>query len=255
MREDMDKVIVERPRRGGGVQGDGRTWRNSRERGSHLGMKRGHVFRKHLNENLAPLKRWLHKQVDRPWDKVYAELSAGIDKRNAVQAHIHEHLDGFVARDAVWEDGEVLLSWGPRRVPVPPREAPWIELFVHPVTRILLRNRYSDGSRAARRAQWSRRAPAPPRRIVIDDWTQWHCIDGEWHELGLDLLPPTTDRSPTRWDALRECRVVRGITCLPGTQTPAQLFGRANVYVASKRRLSRAEIRRRFPNGMPSPSA
>jgi hypothetical protein len=66
MREDMYKVIVERPRRGGGVQGDGRNWRNSRDRGAHLGMQRGYASRKWLNENLAPLKRWLHKQVHRP---------------------------------------------------------------------------------------------------------------------------------------------------------------------------------------------
>ncbi|MEJ8847828.1 hypothetical protein [Variovorax rhizosphaerae] len=255
MREDMYKVIVERPRRGGGVQGDGRQWRDSRDRGSHLGMKRGYAFRKGLNENLAPLKRWLHKQVDRPWDKVHADLCAGIDKRNTVQAHIHQHIDDFVTRDAVWEDGEVLLRqrWG--GPPVPRREAPWIELFVHPLTGILLRNRHSEVARAAWRAQWRRRAPSPPRRIVIDDWTQWHCIDGEWHELGLDLLPPATDRSPTRWDALRECRVMRDTTCPPGVWDSVQQFGRANVYVASKRRVTRSEIRRRFPNGLPTTSA
>jgi hypothetical protein len=86
--DDMDKVIVERPRRGGGVQGDGRGFRNSRERGSHLGMKRGYDHPKGLDENLAPLKRWLHKQVHRPWDKVYAELCSGIDRRSTVQAHV-----------------------------------------------------------------------------------------------------------------------------------------------------------------------
>ena len=107
MREDMDKVIVERPRRGGGVQGDGRVFRNSRERGSHLGMKRGYDHPKWLNENLAPLKRWLHKQVHRPWDKVYAELCSGIDRRSTVQAHIFEHIDDFVERAAVLRDGEV----------------------------------------------------------------------------------------------------------------------------------------------------
>src|SRR6185503_4035706 len=100
MREDMHKVIVERPRRGGGVQGDGRNWRNSRDRGAHLGMQRGYASRKWLNENLAPLRRWLHKQVHRPWDAVYSELSQGIDRRNPVQAHIYQHIDQFVEREA-----------------------------------------------------------------------------------------------------------------------------------------------------------
>ncbi|SDJ12619.1 hypothetical protein [Variovorax sp. OV700] len=110
MREDMDKVIVERPRRGGGVQGDGRKWRNSRERGSYLGMAQGYAYPKGLNENLAPLKRWLHKQVHRPWDKVYAELCSGIDRRSTVQAHIFQHIDDFVERQAVLRDGEVWVS-------------------------------------------------------------------------------------------------------------------------------------------------
>ena len=106
MREDMDKVIVERPRKGGGRDKGTRQWRNSRERGNHLGMRRGHADLKGLNENLAPLRRWLHKQVHRPWDAVYGELCRGIDRRNAVQAHIHQHVDDFVDRDAVWVDGE-----------------------------------------------------------------------------------------------------------------------------------------------------
>ncbi|MGJ7495145.1 hypothetical protein ACSFA8_08720 [Variovorax sp. RT4R15] len=251
MREDMYKVIVERPRRGGGVQGDGRQWRNSRDRGSHLGMTQGYRFGKGLNENLAPLRRWLHQQVHRPWDKVYAELCAGIDRRNTVQAHIYQHLDDFVDRAATWVDGQVMVrEWwrGTRRVPL--HEASYVELFVHPLTGILLPNRRQA---EARKGWRGRRNPAPaPRRIAIDDWTQWHQIDGGWFELGLDLLPPAGDRSPQRWDALRECWLTRGSTPPQGTLTGVALFGRANVYAASKRSLGRAEIRRRFPNGMPA---
>jgi hypothetical protein len=150
MRDDMDKVIVERPRRGGGVQGDGRKWRNSRERGSHLGMTQGYRHRKGFNENLAPLKRWLHKQVHRPWDKVYAELCSGIDRRSTVQAHIFQHIDDFVEREAVLRDGEVRVrkSWwrsGGDRVPL--RDAAHVELFVHPATGILLPNRLRHKAR------------------------------------------------------------------------------------------------------------
>ncbi|MDM0115561.1 hypothetical protein QTI66_25655 [Variovorax sp. J22R133] len=253
MREDMYKVIVERPRRGGGVQGEGRIWRNSRDRGSHLGMKRGYGWGKHLNENLAPLKRWLHKQVHRPWDKVYAELCGGIDRRNTVQAHIHEHIDGFVARFTTWEDGEVVLhsnrGWhgGPERL----CDARHVELFVHPLTGILLPNRASSASRAAWSAQQKAAGKPATRRIDIDDWTQWHCLDGDWFEIALELLPPATAPSPGRWDALLKQQALRGRTCPPGTLDSVGLYGRANVYAVSKRRIGRAEFRRRFPNGMP----
>ena len=253
MREDMYKVIVERPRRGGGVQGEGRKWRNSRDRGSHLGMKRGYGYGKMLNENLAPLKRWLHKQVHRPWDKVYGELCIGIDRRNTVQAHIHQHIDGFVARFTTWEGGEVMLhrNWGWRGGPVRLRDAGHVELFVHPLTGILLPNRAAPAPRAGRTAERKAGAIRERRHIDIDDWTQWHRIDGDWFEVVLEVLPPATAPSRDRWDALLEQEVRRGTTCPPGTLDSVRLYGRANLYAVSKRLVGRAEIRRRFPNGMP----
>ena len=76
MRDDMAQVIVERPRLRGGSTRKGRTtdWdaMPSRE-----GMRRPHVLRgdpKSLNENLSPLRRYLERQVGRPWDKVYPKL-------------------------------------------------------------------------------------------------------------------------------------------------------------------------------------
>jgi hypothetical protein len=69
MREDMFKVIVERPRlvNSNGYSRDGRRFRNREEVGSFLGMKRGYDSTKWLNENLAPLRRYLASQVNRPW--------------------------------------------------------------------------------------------------------------------------------------------------------------------------------------------
>jgi hypothetical protein len=85
MREDMFKVIVERPRRGGRMRTrTGRIFRASEEVSSKLGMKQGYFDRKWLNENLSPLKRWLESQANRPWDKVYSELKRyGITNNNA----------------------------------------------------------------------------------------------------------------------------------------------------------------------------
>jgi hypothetical protein len=72
MRDDMFKVIVERPRRihSNAYKGDGRAFRNREDGPSRLGMNKGYDDRKGLNENLAPLKRFLERQVNRPWDKV-----------------------------------------------------------------------------------------------------------------------------------------------------------------------------------------
>ncbi|MBJ2157769.1 hypothetical protein JC881_18425 [Variovorax sp. IB41] len=259
MREDMDKVIVERPRRGGGVQGDGRAFRNSRERGSHLGMKRGYDHPKGLNENLAPLKRWLHKQVHRPWDKVYAELNSGIDRRSTVQAHIFQHIDDFVERRAELRDGEVCVPphrWGTHRS-VPLREAPNVELFVHPVTGILLPNRRLAEAKAARRADrktWAAQRGDVPYAVyhVIDETTQWHCVDSCWFEIKLAQFPEragATQPEERRYDVLRRCLVTRSGAAqrpAPGMPTHCGLYGRNDVYAAAKRQLSRREVRARL---------
>ena len=105
MRDDMSKVIVERPRRGGRTdKHKGRLYRAGEELPGKIGMKQGYTDRKGLNENLSPLKRWLESQVNRPWDKVYAELCANIDRRNTVQEHIFAHIDQFATNNATGEN-------------------------------------------------------------------------------------------------------------------------------------------------------
>jgi hypothetical protein len=153
MRADMYKVIVERPRKNRSTVDNGRIWRNNEERSGKVGIKRGYFHIKWLNENLAPLKRWLRKQIHRPWDAVYSELSQGIDRRNTVQAHIYSHIDDFVEQHTRLIDGVVCAlqhRWSPTQGWVPVRQHIHIELFVHPITGILLPNR---GFHDARRKQ------------------------------------------------------------------------------------------------------
>jgi hypothetical protein len=98
----MNKVIVERPRLiygdwlGGGRESGFRQFLQDEARAPKIGMRAGHQTRKWLNENLAPLRRFLESSAGRPWDKVMSELRAGIDVRNTVQAHILEHVEDFV---------------------------------------------------------------------------------------------------------------------------------------------------------------
>jgi len=62
------------------------------------GMRRPYVPNgKALNENLAPLRRYPDRQVGRPWNKVYSEISARLRARSAVQQHVRDHLHDFVA--------------------------------------------------------------------------------------------------------------------------------------------------------------
>jgi hypothetical protein len=254
MRDDMDKVIVERPRTGWRVQGDGRNWRNSNEAGSRIGMKRGYKHRKWLNENLAPLKRWLHKQVHRPWDKVYSELCSGIDRRSTVQAHIFEHIDNFVERRAEMRDGEVWVRsrWWSDGSLAPLRQASQVELFVHPATGILLPNRHLSLARQWDRTEHAQRVGKQQESfIVIDELTQWHRVDGYWYEITLAPTPPMTAPGvwDKRFDVLRRCFVRTSCAWgrpAFGVSSNQAMYGRPDVYAATKRQLSRKEIRARL---------
>jgi hypothetical protein len=247
MREDMYKVIVERPRRGGGVQGEGRAFRNGAARcwkgvdnaPSHLGIKRGYGYGKGLNENLAPLKRWLGQQVNRPWDKVFSELSAHIDTRNTVQAHIYSHLDDMVQRHCVWRDEQVWVlgdRWSVRTL-LPIRQS-WHELYVHPRTGILLFNKHHAAGLAARYA----RPPSPPIDTVLrKDGHVLKQINGIWYALTLSTLPPVGDghiRNFSRYDFVRDRMVSR-----LDKVNNRQLYGDPHSYAAEKRQLGGAQLR------------
>jgi hypothetical protein len=99
MREDMARVIVERPRLGGGRTRKGRAIAFD-DLPAQEGMRRRYGRfgdRKMLNENLAPLRRYLDRQVGRPWDAVYSEIARHLRPDNAVQQHVRDHLADFVA--------------------------------------------------------------------------------------------------------------------------------------------------------------
>jgi len=122
MSRDMHKVIVERRRLGG----DGRAAKPPWEKRGRLddmpakeGVRKRHVFKKdwkQLNENLAPLKRYLQKQVGRPWNAVYRDISKGLKVSSPVQQHVRDHLWDFVEREvSLGDNGEVFTHPHSRR--------------------------------------------------------------------------------------------------------------------------------------------
>ncbi|MEM9377192.1 MAG: hypothetical protein AAGA72_13300 [Pseudomonadota bacterium] len=135
MREDMFKVIVERPR-----WGSRHAKRTKLRYDKVSGRKRATGRRmaleatgwtKCLNENLAPLKRYLHKQAGRPWNKVYSEICEHLDTGSTVKQHVRDHLTDFILVDVtVARDGSFIGSnhWGRPMAP----DQWWAELYVDP---------------------------------------------------------------------------------------------------------------------------
>lgn len=248
MRTDMFKVIVERPRRGGGYSRDGRRYRNDPESGGHIGMKRGYHDRKSLNENLAPLERFLRRQAGRRWNNVYAELCAHIDRRNAVQAHIHAHLDGMVAlHTRAGPNGIEAFAgsfWG-RWEPLSDALQP---LYVDPATGRLLVN----NARIAklRRLREERRAKAQTRAEAvrwIDSSTVLERIDGLWFRLVRAPLPDTVIRRSRagepyyepRWDVKR-----REWVQLSAEWERRAPYDARPTFAVSKRQVGRRELKK-----------
>lgn len=228
MRKDMAKVIVERPRTGGG-------WRFPRgaDRGvddesdrRRSGIKRPWTERgqfKHLNENLAPLRRYLQSNVGRQWDKVYSEICKHMNVNSAVQLRIWQHLMHFVAVKMHEQ-----RSCGKRSV-FHPEHAGSKPFYVDPTTGVLQRDKDYGWSR-----RW-RLSAKPEEPVVIRvAGRAFRRIDGVWHEITLRVIPP--DYPPR--DALLQLRVSESNAALRRRE-----YGNDSHYVSKVRVLRNEEVK------------
>ena len=106
VRPDMHKVVVERPRSGSGNKFHDSRSRLKRagrdpeddERPTKIGMSRGHLYEKSFNDHIKPLERWLWKQHNRPWNKVWSELSKTLPNglhRQHIKGHVSSYVGGL----------------------------------------------------------------------------------------------------------------------------------------------------------------
>lgn len=148
MRKDMSRVIVTRPRIVDELPRKGRRVDND-QLPHTIGMRRSMRQKgglKRLNENLSPLRRYLEKQVGRPWNKVYSEISTNLRVRSTVQMHVRDHLRDFVnlhpriVYQSIWlRDGtreRVETGW-PQLLYVDPRDGILKRSISHPDIRRL----------------------------------------------------------------------------------------------------------------------
>jgi hypothetical protein len=246
MRHDMYKVIVERPRHG-------RYLRLERRVDELLdsprceGLRARHLQRKSLNENLRPLERYLATQVGRPWDKVYAEICAGIDRRNTVQQHIHQHLEDFVAVRVIEIGGQLHSATGRWRDPSPLAQWHAARFYVCPRTRLLRANVFRERVRREwRQSRHDQRHVLPPDRRVLDATRQLHRVDGFWYEVDVANVAEARAMQSRPFDVLRrktpdQCPEWNDHK---GVASNFNLLGNQALYAWRKRQLGAAELRR-----------
>jgi hypothetical protein len=226
MRQDMSKVIVERPRFGSRLRSRKKGYRkyvqrtaldNLPRREPMLGRWRGR--QKLLNEHLGPMRRFLRSQVGRPWNKVHQELCEHISFDNAVQKHVLAHVFQFVRRQVVIRDGVIYgdeRTWLRRKVALKPGE-----MYICPRTGLL-------------KVVRAKRQVVRPQRLQISPTVQYHWRGNAWWELRLRKLPAHTAEI---WEVWFE-RLVEKLT---EAELMAEYGGK--FITVSKRLLSRSEIR------------
>jgi len=255
MRDDMFEIIIERPRRGSRWMTHPRRARRmdakvvaARDPDSllaKLGMQRGAKMgraHKGLNENLAPLRRYLEKQINRPWDKVWSDICQNLSINSTVQQHVRDHVGDFVAIHTALKDG--VLYGQTRYGKQHPLRHLHYRLYVDPRTGILRKNKHFVTWQTAARLE---RAAAEKHRATrmreIAPNIQAHKLnDNCWWEIRLAPIPTkavTYAYGRTNvYDAFTDVVHRAKLSNLPVDQ----LYGRHGVYAVGKRQLSRREI-------------
>ena len=233
MREDMAKVIVERPRIGSRDKKARKGYRKAMQRlrwddqPRREGIGRRAASRA-LNEHLGPLRRFLFSRVGQPWNKVFAEICARVNRNNAVQDHIRDHLEDIVESQVQIID-RVPCHLGGRQHGEPIRASRgWLQLYVCPKTGIL---------RRLKKPRPAHTPPAPPRRIKVSDRLQCHFLDGAWYVVEVEALPLEMWRGLcSRVDAVLQIPVFK-LT----DEKAREVYG-ALVFAISRRLLTKREL-------------
>jgi hypothetical protein len=183
----MNKVVVERPRWG------------SRQRNEKFGVKLRYVADhdydeqpkkargfesygeggcgKYFTDVLGPLYRFLRTNVGRPWDKVYSELCAGLDKRKATGLHIFQHLESMVQRNCYLDDNRNVRC-------IHYRDHEVHGFYVHPRTG-LLREAPRPSKRQHKRLLFESR---PVARFMLDGNMAYQKHEEIWYRVKLQRI-------------------------------------------------------------------
>ena len=221
-RKDLSRTVIE----------GGRYWGNSYQRRASHGAERARTrawmdavradtetaeervprprprVRKNFRDKLGPARRWLERQVGRPWNAVFSELCATFDTRTVAGRHVvYGHLLPWVHRaartDAFWEERDFVVdAYGILR------RGKWYGRSFH---RLRQKTRaWTLGRRAAltHRGWWWGR-PVPTGPVCARPWqcshARHHEIDGRsYHEHHVVLVAsgPLTRGDRRRLDAL-----------------------------------------------------
>jgi hypothetical protein len=150
MREDISKVVTERPRAGGGIKTpkgskkefQDTLWEDQPKR-EKIRQKwtKNYTETKDFTNVLGPLYGYLLKQVGRPWDKVYSEIRKQLKPTSMQNIHILGHIDDIVETNVIMKGKVPCHAEGGRFYgdPIGSFSRRYETLYVDPNTGILRR--------------------------------------------------------------------------------------------------------------------
>ncbi len=224
MRQDMAKVIVERPRYGSSLPSRKKGYRKSVQAfaADELPLREPMLGRWHgrervLNEHLGPMRRFLRSNVGRPWNKVHQDLCEHVSFDNSVQKHVLTHVFDFVERNVELRGGVAVHASGWRYG----KPLSVGQMYVCPKSGLL------------RTVGRSKPESLPTRILSTVDQIHILC-DGVWWELRLREIP---EDPGDLWDVWLERPVAR----LTVADSVAAYGGKR--FAMSKRPLTREDTR------------
>lgn len=241
MRADMDKVLVERPRLGRrrAQRWPGKGYRKRVRKALDAGdapppregmrATYGHGT-KSFNEHLGPLRRFLNSNVGRPWDAVYSEICAVVDRDNVVQKHILTHLFDYVTVRTVLIDGEPCRAernWGGKygeSVRTSARRDRW---YVCPKSGLLRKSRF---------VPYKSKRGAPPLVVRLNNRTACARWGDRWELLSVERTSRASGDQP-----MYEC-LLQELLAAPGEAATRTVERRGDRYLLKRQPLTRKEL-------------
>jgi len=245
----MSKVIVERPRRGGGYVRKGREL-DLDQQVSNQGMRKPYIKGynyKELNENLAPLYRFLQSKLGFRWDDVYSEICENIRVTSTVQEHIRVHVKQMVAtKISIDDNGE---PWDMDGRPGKLSATPYVKYWVDPRDGILKLNNAKTYKQLNREAQDELVKKLTESSRSLPGGIELRKARGIWYQVEVAPVPARSKREVISPDGIVHYYDTGGSAYDVILHKKVYISWKlgspyAATYCVSKRHLSRAELRR-----------
>jgi len=235
LRDDMTKIFHEPGRNGGGGNRNGKRHQRAIADGvTFEPMRRDRDRARH--SAYAPLRQYLIKQVGRPWNEVFSDISHNTRSKSLTAQEVREAMVGMVETTVQLIDGQPHDERGR-----PITSNFWSPVWVHPETGILLRAPQQPRRRYSRKPSFE--------QIDIDANSKLVKLNDLWFVVNFAPLPAVLNPDEPERDIVLNLPACQGYMGYRNTGGNFRREWGGNVYAVSKRAASKKEIKKLVKTG------